>query len=195
MDEVAEGKVRRWSAVNLTSAKSGLAAWKVEDLAGYLKNGASDMAGTFGPMNDVIVNSLSKLPAEDLHAMAVYLKALPAQEHDAQPVSGADVQAGADIYLKRCDECHGSSGSGGLFAGPPLAGSAVALAADPASLINVILYAPKQAEGIEYGNWETMKPYADVLSDAEIAAVANYIRGSWGNKAPPVRATDAAAQR
>lgn len=195
MDEVAEGKVRRWSAVNLTSAKTGLAAWKVEDLAGYLKNGASDMAGTFGPMNDVIVNSLSKLPAEDVQAMAVYLKALPAHEADALPVFGADVQAGAEIYKKRCDECHGSSGSGGLFTGPPLAGSAIVQAADPASLINVILYAPKKAEGISYGEWENMKPYAEILSDAEIASVANYIRGSWDNKAPAVKATDVAAQR
>src|SRR5581483_11235709 len=55
MDEVAEGKVRRWSAVNLSSAKSGLGGWSVDGLASYLKTGVSDFAGTFGPMNDVIV--------------------------------------------------------------------------------------------------------------------------------------------
>ncbi len=195
MDEVAEGKVRRWSAVNLTSAKGGLAAWTVEHLASYLKTGVSDVAGTFGPMNDVIVNSTSKLTDDDVKAMAVYLKGLPVQENQGQPVSGADVQAGAEIYKKRCDECHGSSGSGGMFTAPPLAGSAIVQATDPASLLNVILYAPKRAEGISYGEWETMKPYADVLSDAEIASVANYIRGSWDNKAPAVKPADVAAQR
>ena len=195
MDVVADGKVRRWSAVNLTLAKSGLAAWKVEDLAGYLKNGASDVAGTFGPMNDVIVNGTSKLPAEDVQAMAVYLKALPPQEYSGPVVSEAEAQAGAEIYKKRCDECHQSSGGGGLFNAPPLAGSAIVQTADPASMINVILYAPQKAEGVSYGEWETMKPFAEVLNDADIAAVANYVRGSWGNKAPPVKATDVAAQR
>jgi mono/diheme cytochrome c family protein len=42
---------------------------------------------------------------------------------------------------------------------------------------------------------KTMKPYSDVLSEAEVAAVANYVRGSWGNSAPPVLADDVSRQR
>jgi mono/diheme cytochrome c family protein len=33
------------------------------------------------------------------------------------------------------------------------------------------------------------------LDDAEIAALANYLRASWGNRAPPVTASDVARQR
>jgi mono/diheme cytochrome c family protein len=33
------------------------------------------------------------------------------------------------------------------------------------------------------------------LDDAEIAALANYLRGSWGNRAPPVTAANVARQR
>jgi mono/diheme cytochrome c family protein len=40
-----------------------------------------------------------------------------------------------------------------------------------------------------------MLEYADVLSDAEIAAVSNFVRGSWGNEAGPVKAADVRAAR
>ena len=195
MDHVAEGKSRRWSAVNLTSAKTGLASWPVEELKSYLKTGASAVAGTFGPMNDVIVNGTSQLTDADVQAMAVYLKALPAREQEGQPVSAAEAQAGKAIYDKRCSECHQAAGEGGLFSAPPLAGSAIVQTADPASLINVILYGPQIPKGVDFGSWETMKFYGDVLSDADVAALSNYLRGSWGNTAPAVTAAQAAAQR
>jgi mono/diheme cytochrome c family protein len=195
MHEVADGKVRLWSAINLTQAKSGLAKWSVNDLAKYLHTGFSLRAGTFGPMNEVIVNSLSKLSAEDARAMAVYLKSLPAREYAGPGVTPEQAQAGADIYEERCEKCHGASGRGGMFSGPPLAGSAVAQHHNPASLLNNIIYGPDMPKEVSFGGWETMKAYGDVLDDEEIAAVSNYIRGSWGNSAPPVSAEDVARQR
>jgi alcohol dehydrogenase (quinone), cytochrome c subunit len=193
-ERVSGSKNRDWSAVNLTSAKGGLAAWSVEDLAKYLATGFSRRAGTFGPMNDVIVNSLKKLSADDVHAMAVYLKSLPAQD-TAESVTPEQVSAGASIYKDRCEKCHGSSGRGGLFSGPALAGSAVAQASDPASLINVIVYGPETPKDVSFGGWETMKPYADVLDDSQVAAVSNYVRGSWGNVGGPVSAEQVTRQR
>ena len=76
-----------------------------------------------------------------------------------------------------------------------LAGSAVAQSTDPDSLINAILYGATPPVGMTLGAWETMKAYADILSDTEIANVANYVRGSWGNSAPPVDAARVAKQR
>jgi len=143
----------------------------------------------------VIVNSLRQLAPEDLHAMAVYLKSVPARSYADEPVSSALVNAGAPIYKARCEKCHGRSGKGGLFSGPPLAGSAVVQAQDPASLINVILYGPDTAHAVSYGNWETMTAYAGVLDDAQIAAVSNFVRGSWGNRAGAVSAKSVRGQR
>jgi mono/diheme cytochrome c family protein len=40
-----------------------------------------------------------------------------------------------------------------------------------------------------------MSEYADVLNDEEIAAVSNYVRGSWGNEAGPVKPADVRAAR
>lgn len=195
-EKVNGGQIRRWSAVNLTSSKTGLAAWSVGDLAGYLKTGFSLRAGVFGPMNDVIDRSLKNLSVEDSHAMAIYLKGLPPQEsNQAAPPSDPAVRAGAKIYSNRCEECHMSSGRGGFLSAPPLAGSAVVQASDPASLINIILYGPDEPKDISLGAWQTMKPYKDVLSDTEIAAVSNYVRGSWKNRGSAVMPSDVARQR
>jgi cytochrome c oxidase cbb3-type subunit 2 len=38
-----------------------------------------------------------------------------------------------------------------------------------------------------------MPPFGDQLSPAEIAAVLNHVRNSWGNKAEPIGAADVAA--
>ena len=82
-----------------------------------------------------------------------------------------------------------------MFQGPPLFASAVVRSSNPASLINAILYGATAPEGIKLGAWETMKPYADILSDAEVAEVASYVRGMWGNQASAVSAAQVAKQR
>lgn len=195
LDNVADGKVRAWSAVDLTSAKNGLSSWSVADLTKYLHTGFSPRGGSFGPMNEVIVNSLNHLRVEDVRAIALYLKSLPAREYSGETMSPDQVSAGKAIYENRCKKCHSASGRGGVFSAPPLAGSAVAQAVDPASVINIVLYGAQTAEGVRYGAWETMRGYGDRLSDKEVADVINFIRGSWGNRAPPVTAEDVARQR
>ncbi len=194
-EQVPGGQTRRWSAVNLTSSRTGLAAWSVDNLAGYLKTGFSLRAGVFGPMNDVVDRSLRNLSDDDVHAMAVYLKSLPPQRSGEAAPPKAAVTAGARLYSDNCEECHMSSGRGGLFSAPPLSASAVVQAGDPASLINIILYGPDQPQDIKLGGWETMKPYRNDLSDAEIAAVSNYVRGSWSNRGGTVTPADVARQR
>jgi alcohol dehydrogenase (quinone), cytochrome c subunit len=195
LGDVARSKQRHWSAVNLTSQKHGLGSWSVADLARYFQTGVSSRAGTFGPMNEVIVNSLKLLTPADLHAMAVYVKALEGPAYTAEMVTPELVAAGASLYKDRCEKCHGSSGRGGFFSGPPLAGSAVVQAEDPASLINVIVYGPTLPKSVSFGAWETMPAYADILDDSQIAALSDFLRGSWGNRAAPVTVASVARQR
>jgi mono/diheme cytochrome c family protein len=40
-----------------------------------------------------------------------------------------------------------------------------------------------------------MPPYAQQLSDADVAAVVTYIRQAWSNRAPTVEERDVAAYR
>ena len=155
-EQVAAGKLGKWFAVNLTSAKHGMGSWSVAEIEKYLRTGVSTRAGTFGPMNEVIVNSLRLLTPADLHAMAMYVKSLPGAAYVGERVSSEQAAAGAALYKARCEKCHGGSGRGGFFAGPPLAGSAVVQGEDPASLINIIVRGPALAKGVSYGSWESM---------------------------------------
>jgi mono/diheme cytochrome c family protein len=197
-DEVAEGKVRVWAAANLTQAKSGLGAWSEDNIAKYLKFGHSPKAGIFGPMNEVIINSLQHLTPEDTKAMAVYLKSLPAVgESSVQKLTEDQTKAGEALYKKFCDECHASSGRGGFMKAPPVAGSAIVQAGNPASLINVILHGAKVGKGgpTPFGAWEDMPSFDSKMKDDEIATLSNYLRANWDNKGGPVSAADVAKQR
>jgi mono/diheme cytochrome c family protein len=146
-------------------------------------------------MNDVIVNSLREMTHEDVRAMAVYIKSLPAYESGTTAVTADQAKSGEATYKDRCEKCHMRSGRGGMFHGPPLSGSAVVQSDDPASLINIILYGPMIPKEVSLGAWETMKAYHEILNDAETADLANYLRGSWGNRGRPVTPTDVARQR
>lgn len=195
LDKVTHDQRREWFAVDLTQSKNGIASWSVNDLTKYLHTGFSPRAGTFGPMNEVIVNSLKKLGEPDVRAMAVYLKSLPAREYTGPQVTEDQAKAGATIYEERCEECHSSSGRGNFFKAPPVAGSAIAQADNPASLINVLLYGPSQPKEVSFGSWETMPAFHDKLSDEDIVAVGNYLRGSWGNVGRPLTVEDVTKHR
>jgi mono/diheme cytochrome c family protein len=103
----------------------------------------------------------------------------------ADPAAGAGVAAaaaGEQAYAAAgCAGCHGQEGGGGV--GPALAGNA--------NLNNATLVVTQILQG-----GETMPPFADRLSDEEVAAVANYIRTAWGNMAAEMIApADVAAMR
>jgi len=198
-DKISGGAVRRWSAVNLTQAQSGLRAWSIGDLTSYLKTGHGTRAGSFGPMNEVIENSTRQLTDADVRAMAVYLKSLPAVERsDEQSLSDRERGAGETLYTIHCGTCHLPTGAGakpGEDLGPPLAGSAVVQSPEPYSLINIILYGTQVITPTPPKAWKNMKPLYDSLDDDEVAQIANYLRTSWGNRGGKVSEADVAEQR
>lgn len=75
--------------------------------------------------------------------------------------------AGARGYTENCAGCHGTAGGGG--AGPSLAGNPVT-----ASTLGVV-------QMIIQGYLNHGMPPFRHLSDEVIAAVASYVRNSWGN--------------
>ncbi len=196
-----EGKLSAWSAPNLTSADSGLAMWTVDDVTDYLKLGVSHRAGVFGPMNEVVVNSTSHLSREDVRAMAVYLKSLPANSTDSEAPATDDVlRAGSIQYDIHCGSCHLPTGEGSPEQGPPLIGSPVVLDADPASLINITLYGaqtPHTSPSDEWAarTWIRMDPYDTILDDEQVASLLSFIRSTWGHDAGAVTPEQVAAQR
>lgn len=196
-----DGKLSEWSAPNLTSADSGLAIWTVDDITDYLKLGVSHRAGVFGPMNEVVLNSTRHLSRDDVRAMAVYLKSLPANAQDSGEPASADVmRAGSLQYDIHCGSCHLPTGEGSPEQGPPLIGSPVVLDANPASLINITLFGAQTPHISPSREWEArqwirMEPFENLMTDEQIAAALSFIRATWGHEAGAVTPEQVAAQR
>lgn len=197
LDRVPTGEIRPWSAPNLTSASIGLEAWSVDDIAAYLKQGKNAHVSVSGPMNEVIMNSTRHLSDADIRAMAVYLKSVPANEGETSAPASEDVMSeGSLVYDVHCGTCHLPTGEGSEDTGTALAKySPLVQASDPASLINIILYGPPLPAPPLPARWKKMEPFADKLTDEEIAQVASFIRASWNNKAGAVTAEQVAKQR
>lgn len=100
---------------------------------------------------------------------------LPGAQREAE----ASMGMGEQLYMKNCASCHQANGQGLKGAFPSLAGSDIVNAEDPQTLIEIILTGYDARP--EFG---TMIGFADQLTDAEIAAIANHERSSWGNEAP-----------
>jgi len=98
----------------------------------------------------------------------------------AFPVHAQEADGMAVFMNAGCAGCHGQHGEGGV--GPMLAGNMDL--ADAAAVVNQILH-----------GGQIMPAFADTLSDAEIAAVASYVRANWGNDFGPVEAAMVTAQR
>jgi mono/diheme cytochrome c family protein len=68
-------------------------------------------------------------------------------------------------------------------------------APDPASTLFVILRGTSSAATTEAPTGPAMPAFAWKLNDAQVAAVATYIRNAWGNAAPAVSADRARQAR
>ena len=181
-----------WYAPSLTSdAEAGLGSWEVPHIVELLKTGISPRSTVFGPMAEVVQKSLQHMSTEDVTAMAVYLKALPARK--AQPMAlpkgplvDQVLAQGKKLYEAQCMECHGADGKGLPPHYPPLAGNRALTMSEAANAIQIVLnggFAPATGGNPRpYG----MPPYSHAMSDHEVAAVVSYVRMSWGNKAGPV---------
>lgn len=89
---------------------------------------------------------------------------------------------GKSVFQQSCATCHGADGRGqpGYF--PPLAGNPD-LSKDNIFPVLVVLNGISGPIKVEGGSYNGSMPAFDHLSDAEIAAVVNFIRDAWGNKA------------
>jgi alcohol dehydrogenase (quinone), cytochrome c subunit len=186
-----------WSAPNLRGdLRTGLGGWSQDDIAAFLKSGHNDKGVAFGSMLDVVNNSTPYLADEDIRAMAVFLKSLPATAQQAQFVyddaatkllqGGKPQPGGATVYLGSCAPCHGTDGKGQAPFMPPLAGNPAVLDANPSSLINLVLNGadPLVVRGVP--DPYRMPQFRIQLNDEAIAGVLSFVRDAWGNGAAGV---------
>ena len=184
----AEIQELNWYATSLvTDSESGHASLSVPQLLQRLQQGTAPEGRVYGPMAEVVQQSLQHLDTADLQAMVVYLKsqqktlAPPQTEKNDQQELQATLNRGEKIYHDNCVECHQAVGTGAAPAYPALAGSRLVNLASGTNITRIILnggFAPATRLNPEpYG----MPPFAQMLSSQDIADVANYVRNSWGN--------------
>jgi mono/diheme cytochrome c family protein len=191
--------MQNWYAPSLTSNReAGLGDWSIKDITDLLQTGVSARGVVYGPMAEVVHNSLQYLTDEDARAMAAYLKGIAEGASSAAPVSTLPntessllISLGRTVYDKNCASCHGAQGEGKPPHWPPLANNQSIEMESAVNPIRMVLnggYPPgTKGNPRPYG----MPPFASVLSDNEVAAVVSYIRTAWGNRGTPVSARDA----
>ena len=207
--ELAGGAVGPWQAPNITAdVNSGIGGWSERDLVAYLQLGhVRGKAQAGGPMAEAVDHSLQYLQRDDLQAIAIYLKTVPAEHDPADsraidswgaafngmadqrgtvlPID-ADQWSGAQLYDAHCATCHQAGGEGSFDGGlPPLFHNIGTGRAHADNLVLVML------EGIRWQTGDSgvhMPAFADSLSDRQLATLANYLTQHYGNPSARVSA-------
>ncbi len=116
-----------------------------------------------------------QLSYADIASVATYVRSAwgnnasgVTEEQVAAAGTPVSVQVGASVYAKNCAACHGANGTGGI--GPALAGNPHVNIDTPTPMLTTIL----QGRSL-------MPSWRGQLSAGDIAAVATYVRSSWGN--------------
>src|SRR4030095_236533 len=106
---------QNWYAPSLTSNReAGLGEWSIKDIVDLLQVGVSNRGTVYGPMAEVVYNSLQYMTDADVEAMAVYLKVLPKRDSEPPPTSQArlvqptGMGTGRHAYGHRCAMMHGN---------------------------------------------------------------------------------------
>lgn len=125
-------------------------------------------------------------------AVAAALAAAPTGGAQAPNAQAPD---GAKIYSTTCASCHQANGLGTEGTYPPLGGSEWATEGE-GRIVRILLHGltgEVEVAGETYSG--LMPPWGGALKDAELAAVASYVRASFGNRAAPITAATVARLR
>ncbi len=168
-----------WYAPNISSSPDGVGGWQPAALLNYLDNGgAVGIGAPFGPMQEVVHDSLSRLPESDVRDIVAYLQSGTAAQAAGPVPAAAGGGDGAAVYADNCARCHGAAGGGVDNNFPNLADNQAIWSGPPDDVVAMVLGG--------FGPWHdgqsAMPGFRDTLSDSQIASVTNYVRTAWGNK-------------
>ena len=185
-----------WYAPPLDSRQ--LQRYSEEQLAGYLRSGNSPFGAAYGPMAEVVYASLRTLSDDDARAIARYLKSVPPHvtraavltAPEAAPQRNLSAVDGADVYKRNCADCHGANGEGKDGAYPPLRDAVAVTAPDPINAVRMVLYGGLPITSSTNPQPHSMPPFVQQLSSAELAAVVNHIRETFGAQTSRLTSAD-----
>jgi mono/diheme cytochrome c family protein len=200
-----------WKAYNITSDReTGIGSWSDAEIKQYLSSGHAPAHGSAGGgMGEAIDLSLRHLSSDDVVALTRYLRTIPPQrsdlavqiDHHPAILNGATAWSpgpdhnesiGFQIFASACASCHGWDGTGQQTDHAELLGSAAVNDRSGANLIRAVLQGVKI--GAPRGD-NLMPSFAAAYSDAEIAAVSNYVIGHFSGRQGSVTSADVRAAR
>ncbi|MDB6086522.1 MAG: alcohol dehydrogenase [Gammaproteobacteria bacterium] len=198
--ELAGEELQGWRAYNITPDPNyGIGAWSDAEIARYLKTGfAEGHASASGPMGEAVSHSLQFLNAEDITALVTYLRSVPARQGkdrvavDHQPApslassdiapAGGDVPAhaqGLKLFEGACASCHQWNGKGQQSQYAALLGTRGVNDVSGTNVTQAILQGAK----MRVGDSDVFMPaFGGAYSNAEVAALANYVIAHFGGK-------------
>ncbi len=196
-----------WRAFNISSDKNtGAGAWSDDDLVSYLSIGHADGHGTAsGPMGEAVDHSLSHLAQQDIRAVVGYLRSVPAIASPDLPATlapqapashrdGGRTQdpRGKMVFEGACVSCHDWTGQSPIS---PFATLTGAWAVNDPTATNVAQIVISGTKRRTPPGAISMPAFGSSHSDAEIAAVTNYVTARFGGKASQLTAQDVAELR
>ena len=195
-----------WHAFNISSERgSGIGAWNDKEIAAYLATGHASGRGTAaGPMGEAVDQSFSLLAPADIKALVVYLRSVPAVASSgpgtiAPPAPASPKQGGetADILGRRvfegvCVSCHNWTGVSAISPYATIAGTRAVNDPRATNVAQIVISGTTRhtPSGVL-----SMPAFGGIYSDAEIAAVANYVTQRFGNERPTISDKDVAELR
>jgi mono/diheme cytochrome c family protein len=194
-----------WHAYNISSDKgTGVGAWSDDQLISYLSTGhATGRGAASGPMGEAVDESFSQMAPEDIRALVAYLRSVPAVASSEpatlappapqSPKSGGPANArGKMVFEGACVSCHGWTGESALS---PLATLTGARAVNDPGAVNVAQIVISGTRRQSPPGALSMPAFGSAYSDAEIAAVANYVTARFGSMGSRITEQDVAALR
>jgi mono/diheme cytochrome c family protein len=198
------GESEGWRAYNLSSDKeSGIGTWSHDDLVHYLTTGHSqDRGSAFGPMAEAVHLSFAKMTPSDINAIAEYVSSVPpvatpdlpapkAEPASADPAKGVAMdqnEKGREFFAGACAGGHGWTGANSLVTHATLTGTR---AVNDPTATNVALAVLKGASPLPPStDIVAMPAFGSAYSDADIAAVSNYVTARFGVKGSAITADD-----
>ena len=184
----------RVGAPDITPAGLAARGWTGAGLAGYLGRGIALQGSAFAEMHQVVMLSTRNLTPDDLAAVTTYLlgdsppSPAPLPAIDAAAATVAAGSAGRTSYVALCAGCHGLDGGGLPNTVVALNVNSTLRLADARNLIVTMLDGIGPENFPQGASLQAMPGFADKLSDAEAADLANYLRMVWGGQKPDVTA-------
>ncbi len=178
----------RVAAPDITAAGLASRGWTAAGLRAYLGRGIAPQGSAFSDMHPVIMLSTTNLTAEDLSAVATYLLGdnppppAPPQVIDPAARTAGASGAGRISYVALCAGCHGLEGNGVPNTAVAMRHNSTLRLADPRNLIVAMLDGIGSENFPHRASMQAMPGFSDKLSDGEAAALANYLRVTWGGQ-------------